>query len=85
MSCNKTPETGNMIYVAGAACPICPEEQACGKTGTIDVETAFDSWPVAMTYVPRQPWETPYDLASGLAAGTIFPSLNLPFQGGGCR
>ena len=45
----------------------------------------FDTWAVAMTYVPMQPWEEPYDPETGLAAGTIFSSLDLPFLGGGYR
>lgn len=44
----------------------------------------FASWPLGMTYVPMQPWEEPFDLAKGLHAGTIFPSLRKPFRGGGC-
>lgn len=37
--------------------------------------------PVAMAYVPMQMWERPYDAATGLARGTIFPSLDKPFIG----
>ena len=40
---------------------------------------------IGMTYVPMQPWETPYGLDKGLRAGTIFPCLHLPFVGGGCK
>lgn len=43
----------------------------------------FDSLPVGMTYVPMQPWEEIFELDKGLRAGTIFPSLRLPFIGGG--
>jgi len=43
----------------------------------------FGVWPIGMTYVPMQPWEQPFDLVKGLRAGTIFPSLRLPFRGGG--
>ncbi|MDO5415056.1 MAG: spore coat associated protein CotJA [Bacillota bacterium] len=39
---------------------------------------------LAMAYVPMQPWEEPYDPCMGLQAGTIFPSLLFPFEGGGC-
>lgn len=38
---------------------------------------------VAMLYVPVQVWETPYDAETGLARGTIFPSLDKPFVGEG--
>ncbi len=34
---------------------------------------------LAITTVPIQPWETPYDPATGLKHGTIFPGLDLPF------
>ncbi len=43
----------------------------------------FEAWPVGMAYVPMQLWEEPFELAKGLHAGTIFPSLRLPFRGGG--
>lgn len=40
---------------------------------------------LAITAVPMQPWETPYDPEKGLKQGTVFPSLDLPFYvtGGG--
>lgn len=37
--------------------------------------------PLAMAYVPVQPWETPYEPDVGLRRGTIFPSLDYPFLG----
>jgi hypothetical protein len=37
--------------------------------------------PLAMAYVPFQSWEKPYDTATALARGTIFPSLDKPFIG----
>ena len=37
--------------------------------------------PIAMAYVPYQFWEKPYDCASALSRGTIFPSLDKPFIG----
>lgn len=40
---------------------------------------------VAMAYVPQQGWETPYDTFDGLDRGTLFPSLDKPFLGGGNR
>ena len=45
----------------------------------------FENWPVAMAYVPMQPWKETYDPARGLQVGTIFPSLDLPFLGGDRR
>lgn len=43
--------------------------------------------PIAMAYVPYQPWETASDLCHALNAGTIFSALNKPFcgKGGKCR
>lgn len=37
--------------------------------------------PLAMGYVPWQEWGKIYDPEEGLANGTIFPGLNLPFLG----
>lgn len=39
--------------------------------------------PLAMAYVPFQTWEEPYDDATAMCEGTIFPQLNQPFWGGG--
>ncbi len=36
---------------------------------------------LAMSYVPIQPWETPYDTDTALKRGTIFPALDKPFLG----
>ncbi len=36
---------------------------------------------LAMSYVPVQQWETPYDENTALSRGTIFPSLDKPFLG----
>ena len=41
--------------------------------------------PLAMAYVPPQKWTIVYDNEEGLAAGTIFPALHLPFQFEGGR
>ncbi|MDR1101762.1 MAG: spore coat associated protein CotJA [Clostridiales bacterium] len=38
---------------------------------------------LANSYVPYQQWETPYGPAKGLKRGTIFPSLDLPYEGNG--
>ena len=39
------------------------------------------SLPLAMSYVPWQPWEQLYDAEEALMRGTAFPSLDLPFCG----
>lgn len=39
---------------------------------------------LAMGFVPRQVWETPYDRETALSRGTIFPALDKPFCGWRC-
>ena len=39
------------------------------------------SLPLAMTYTPMQQWKSTYSAAVSLARGTIFPELDLPFEG----
>jgi len=51
--------------------------------GNPNVPTSCPAMTVAMLYVPVQVWETPYDAETGLARGTIFPSLDKPFVGEG--
>lgn len=36
---------------------------------------------LAMGFVPRQIWETPYNNETALSRGTIFPALDKPFRG----
>ena len=38
---------------------------------------------IAMASVPCQVWSEPYDMATALKEGTIFPDLNKPFFKGG--
>ena len=44
-----------------------------------DLEMSQDILPLAIATVPMQPWETPYDAATALKQGTIFPCLDKPF------
>lgn len=44
-------------------------------------EHCIDDMPLAMAYVPMQKWRNVMDGAAGLAAGTIFQELVLPFYG----
>ena len=39
------------------------------------------SLPLAMAYTPMQQWKSTYSDAVSLARGTIFPELDLPFEG----
>ena len=41
--------------------------------------------PLAMAYVPPQKWTIVYDNAEALRRGTIFPALDLPFEGGNTK
>jgi hypothetical protein len=43
--------------------------------------TAVNSCPLAMAYVPWQCWEQPYEPNVALKRGTIFPCLDLPWEG----
>ena len=38
-----------------------------------NLEMAQDILPLAIATVPMQPWETPYNAATALKQGTIFP------------
>ena len=40
------------------------------------------SLPLASAYIPFQQWKTTYSLEGALQRGTIFPELDLPFEGG---
>ena len=44
-----------------------------------NLEMAQGILPLAIATVPMQPWETPYDAATALKQGTIFPCLDKPF------
>ena len=41
--------------------------------------------PLAMAYIPPQKWTTVYDAAEALKRGTVFPALDLPFEGENSR
>ena len=59
------------------------DDFGCFDTGcNNDRHWNLTRFPLAMAYVPMQPWEKPYDLETGLRRGTIFPKLDLPFYGG---
>lgn len=50
---------------------------ACGSKTDPLMPTA--NLVLAIATVPMQPWEQPYDCATALCHGTIFPCLDLPF------
>ena len=49
------------------------------------VPTTCPKMVLAMAYVLDQKWETPYEVTEGIHRGTLFPSLDKPFLGGGNR
>ncbi|MFR2848215.1 MAG: spore coat associated protein CotJA [Hungatella hathewayi] len=53
----------------------------CPNTGVGGMEM----YPIAMGYIPWQQWQQTCALDRGLARGTIFPELDLPFVMGRCR
>jgi hypothetical protein len=60
-------------------------QSGCGCGCTDDASSiqndALRGLPVGIGYVPWQQWECVYNPDEGLARGTIFPSLDLPFYG----
>lgn len=75
------PGCGNNSCGNGNSGIITPDDTTLG---------AFDNMylgnlPLAMCYVPTQRWNTTYPPDKGLARGTIFPELDLPFKGGRFR
>jgi len=84
---NNTPDMGMPIYMNSCSCKhLWDEVDPQGRQRNGDhgdhANCDFDNWPLAMAYVPMQPWEIPFDPAESLKSGTIFPSLFLPFKGG---
>lgn len=67
-NCNTTP-----IIEAGIN-KHCDKDRDCNNK-------YLDEMPLAMAYVPWQKWRKVCDGAAGLAAGTIFQELILPFYG----
>lgn len=79
----KEPYIGMPIYLDDCDCDDFMEDDV--KEHNCGSDDCLSTWPLAMAYVPWQPWEKTYDQCKGLQVGTIFPSLNLPFLGGGKR
>lgn len=54
---------------------------------TAEEGVAFDGCPLAMVYAVDQQFRNIHDPAIGLARGTIFAELDLPFKAaeGGCK
>lgn len=77
------------VMGAGAAIgcgPLGDSPQLNWQGGSAGNAMGFDSMylgslPLASAYVPFQQWKTTYSLEAGLNRGTIFPELDLPFEG----
>lgn len=61
----------------------CPElgEKPCLPCRSAMGDTPLDNLPVAIAYIPFQAWGEVYEANHGLNVGTIFPDLDLPFEG----
>ena len=53
-----------------------PDSEASGFDARL-----LGSLPIAMTYTPMQQWKTTYPQDTALMRGTLFPELDLPFEG----
>lgn len=72
-----------------APTPTCPDMHM-GHCGHEYPGWGLSDHPLAMAYAPLQIWREVYDPEIGLAHGTLFSELNLPFmgdqtRGGGCH
>lgn len=81
---NREPYIGMPIYLDDGDCnDVLEDLMGCNPgEGSCMAGRNFSDWPLAMAYVPMQPWEETYALKKALDAGTLFPSLDLPFIGG---
>lgn len=52
---------------------------SCGCQDKLPAPSPEAGLHLAIAAIPMQCWETPYDQASALHQGTIFPSLDMPF------
>ena len=87
----REPYIGMPIILGGSPGPV-PEQNTPSRPSqpsrpqTPAQGTGFDarllgSLPIAMTYTPMQQWKTTYSPAEALKRGTVFPELELPFEG----
>lgn len=67
--------------------PKCVRNSYPTQTSCSNKHDPFESFPLAMTYVPMQRFKNVYELDEALQVGTIFPELNKPFMAwkGGCH
>lgn len=54
-------------------------DRKCGYREDDNIDKCVNKLPLAMAYVPMQRWENVCDATSGLANGTIFKDLIMPY------
>ena len=72
----QAPSRPQMPPVQTPPVPEMQQPQAAGFDGQL-----LGSLPIAMTYTPMQQWKTTYSAEEALQRGTLFPELDLPFEG----
>lgn len=77
--CNKTPAP-SMPQNNGCMKDCCKKNNGCDADSSMHNDPLC-GMPIGIGYVPWQQWEEIYDVCNALKAGTMFPSLNLPFYG----
>ena len=83
---NRMPDSSHGAGAAIGCGPLGDSPQLDWQGGSAGNAMGFDSMylgslPLASAYVPFQQWKTTYSLDAGLERGTIFPELDLPFDG----
>ena len=83
---NRMPDSAMGAGAAIGCGPLGDSPQLNWQGGSAGNAMGFDSMylgslPLASAYVPFQQWKTTYSLEAGLNRGTIFPELDLPFEG----
>lgn len=56
-----------------------PPMPPCPTVQLMEFNRELQELPLAMAYVPIQPWGDTYQPARALCRGTLFPQLDLPF------
>lgn len=69
--------------------PYCARRTAndgiCSDTVGVTADSICGNTVLAMAYVLIQQFENLYEIEEGFDRGTVFPELDKPFMGGGCR
>ncbi len=84
-------ERAGMPFARQEMTPMPEDQPMCGcstggNTSAYGLESCGGNYPLAMVYSPEQRFESLFDTPEeGLAHGTIFRSLCLPFLPGNCH